>query len=159
MNIGFIGLDLNLKSTKMQEFYYPTLPNFTWLKRDLYIEIFFVLLGLWLCIWLFIFFLIKYRRRKKLHEVLSDIESRTISLDKINFQQKIIESDNQQQVVLFIEYLNKFYKIKPSSDFQWLLSSVWISKKDSDKISEFLYTWKYNPDIQKIIATFLKQEV
>jgi PTH1 family peptidyl-tRNA hydrolase len=34
-------------------------------------------------------------------------------LDKINFQKKIIESDDKQQVVLFIEYLNKFYKIKP----------------------------------------------
>ncbi len=142
----------------MEKFYYPTLPNFAGLKRDLYLEIFFTLLLMWVCIWLFIFFLIKYTRRKALQKILTDIQAQTKNLDKYNFQQKLIESDEKQQVILFIEYLNKFYKLKPSSDFQWLLSSIWISDKDSDKISQFLYSWKYDSDIKKIIAEFLKKE-
>jgi hypothetical protein len=141
----------------MEKFYYPTLPNISGLRLDLYFQIFLVLFLLWLSIWLLIYFIIKYRRRKELEKVLSDIRAQTHNMDKSNFQQKILKSESKEQLALFIEYLNKFHTIQPSTNFDELLSSVGISSKDAYQISICLYKWTYDPKIKNIIEKFFKE--
>ena len=140
----------------MEKFYYPTMPNISGLKLDLYFWIFLVLILLWLSIGLLIYFIIKYKRRKEVERLLSDINSQTYNMDKSNFQQKIMESDSKEQVILFIEYLHKFHTIQPSSNFEELLSSVGINPKDAYKISVCLYKWIYDPKIKTLIEKFIE---
>jgi len=141
----------------MEKFYYPTLPNISGLQLDLYFQIFLVLFLLWLSIWLLIYFIIKYRRRNEIEKILSAIRLQTHDMDKSNFQQKIINAASKEQIVLFIEYLNKFHTIQPSSSFEELLSSVGINSEDAYQISICLYKWTYDPKTKNIIEKFLKE--
>jgi len=141
----------------MHSIYLLTTPNIIWLKLKFYLEVFFIILATWLSLILLIYFILKYRVRKKIISTDEFVNRQTSQLQKQLIINKIKESSGQKMLILFVEYLQNFVTTKPHKSIQDLFIWYWLDKKEIENIQEVLY-WqgKLGPEIERKIKENLK---
>lgn len=115
-------------------------PTIFSLKMKLYFQIFSVIIVLviiGLCLWYSIF---KYKLRKKLLHNISNIKSQSKKLEKDILINKIKESDWEQMLIYWIEYLERFSMWRKYHSIDEIFSQNWFNSKEISKITKVLYS-------------------
>ena len=105
----------------METIYFPALPTIFGLKLQLRLQIFLfsvIFFGIIVMLW---YFVIKYRRRKQLHQQMDNMKQETVALNQKMLLNKMSESDGKLFLILYIEYLEKFTTNKSYSSIEELL--------------------------------------
>lgn len=126
----------------MSDFSFLAVPNIEGMRLWRYIQMIGIVLLFGVCLFLVLYFRIKYRRRKALFQQLDHIDQQAQDLGKQLLIQKIRKTLGKDKLILFIEYLEKFVTNTPYANLSELLSPQWFTHAEAEECEQTLYTDK-----------------
>lgn len=127
----------------MSELSFLAIPNIDGMRLWWYIQIFGIAIVFGICLFLLIYFFLKYRRAKSLSRQVALFDRHSQDLGKQLLIQKIQKSSGKDKLVLFIEYLERFITSDTYANLWELFHAQWFSAEEIQVFERAIYADKW----------------